>query len=156
MSFSFFLSSFSILCRWMHALQWGKLWGQSFQDQVWTRVPSLELSNPTCSRIYSFQVSFTGKEIRCLQLCGSMGHVMLFGYFHIPQEANASEVLNFKVYNFPHACKWGSGLGIHSCSSKCGPRRSDTIWGFVRDAESLSPWIWICIITRFLADSYAH
>lgn len=147
-----FLSSFSILPRWMYALQWGKLWGQNFQDHLWNRMPVLELSNPTCSRIYSFQVSLTGKAIRRLQLYTSRERLMLFRCFRVPQEENTSDVLNLKVCILPHHCNWG----IISCYSKCGAGRSDIIWEFVGNGESLTLWIWICIITSFLADSYAH
>lgn len=147
-----FLSSFSVLPRWMYALQRRKLRGQNFQDRLWNWMPILELSNSTCPWIYSFQVSLTGKVMRCLQLHTSRSHLMLFRYFSIPQEANTSDVLNLNVYIFQQDCNWG----INCCSQKCGAERSDIIWEFVGNGESLALWIWFCVITRFLADSYAH
>ena len=95
---SFFLS---VLPRWMYALQWRKLWGQDCQDHVWTWLPGLGLSEPTCPRIHSFQVSLPGSEIGCLSLCNAMGNSILSRFFSIPQKVNTPNVFEFQSLHFP-------------------------------------------------------
>lgn len=151
--FSFFFSFWSTLSRWMYALQWRKLWGQDFHDRVWTWMPALERSEPACSRIHSFQVSHTGKEVPCLPVCSSTGHFMSFRYFYIPQEVNIADV--FEILHL-RLSTWLQVKYALLLLSKRGPSKSDSTTELVRNAESQTFWIWICVLTRVLADLYVH
>lgn len=98
---SFFLSFLPILPRWMHVLQWRKLWGQSFHNHIWTRMPVLELAETACSRLHSFQVSRPEEEIPYLRLCRSMGFLMWFRHVCLPREVNVFDVSGFRSLHFP-------------------------------------------------------